>query len=156
MAEHAPFSYRADPEVPDFDDSRPLFLFDGVCMLCSGGAAWLMRHDRQGKVNFASAQSALGDALYRHYRMAIDDSYLLIDRGEAFTASDGYIRMCGILGGWWRVLAMAQLVPESWRDALYALIARNRYRWFGKADYCSLLSDEQRKRLLSSQPKERW
>jgi len=50
------YSYRGDPAVPPFDDRRALFVFDGVCVLCSGGASWLMRFDRRPKVNFTSMQ----------------------------------------------------------------------------------------------------
>ena len=69
-----PYSYRADPAVPAFDDSRPLYVFDGECVLCSRGAAWLMRHDPAGRVRFTSAQGALGRALYAHYGLPVDDS----------------------------------------------------------------------------------
>lgn len=141
-------SYRSDPNVPDFDDEKTLFVFDGVCVLCSGGASWLMRHDTDPRVNFTPAQSPLGKALYAHFRISMDETYLLIDQGRAYTASIGYLRLCRILGGWWHLLRIGAVIPERWRDAAYGLVARNRYRWFGKADYCSLLSAEQRQRLL--------
>jgi hypothetical protein len=64
---HAPYSYREDPGMPAFDDSRALFVFDGACVLCSGGAAFVMRHDRHARVNFTPARSNFGQALYRHY-----------------------------------------------------------------------------------------
>ena len=141
-------SYRDDPAVPTFDDGRPLFVFDGVCVLCSGGASWMMRYDKRGRVNFAPAQEALGQALYAHYGVNMDESYLLIANGRAFTASRGYLELCWILGGWWHILRVAAVIPEPLRDRLYALVARNRYRWFGKADYCALLTAAQRSRLL--------
>src|SRR5260370_17192090 len=93
-----PCSYRSDPAVPAFDDSRALFVFDGVCVLCSGGASWLMRFDRRPKVNFTSMQGALGQALYRHYGVDPNESYLLIIDGRAFTASPGYLELCALLG----------------------------------------------------------
>ncbi len=144
-----PFSYRDHPAVPDFDDSRALFVFDGICVLCSGGASWIMRHDSKALVNFTPAQEVLGRALYAHYGIEMDESYLLIADGRAYTASRGYLELCRILGGWWHALRIAAVIPERLRDWLYALIARNRYRWFGKADYCALLTKEQRQRLLS-------
>lgn len=143
-----PFSYRNDPTVPDFDDGRALFVFDGICVLCSGGASWIMGHDSRALINFAPAQEALGRALYAHYRIEIDESYLLIAQGRAYTASCGYLELCRILGGWWYALRASAVIPERLRDWLYALIARNRYRWFGKADFCALLTKEQRERLL--------
>jgi predicted DCC family thiol-disulfide oxidoreductase YuxK len=147
VSRHA-FSYRDGPDVPAFDDRKALFVFDGVCVLCSGGASWVMRHDKKARVNFAPAQAALGQALYTHYGMAIDESYLLIADGRAYTASRGYLELCRILGNWWYILRVTAIIPERLRDWLYALIARNRYRWFGKADYCALLTAEQRGRLL--------
>jgi predicted DCC family thiol-disulfide oxidoreductase YuxK len=146
--ETAAYSYRDDPAVPEFDDGRPLFLFDGVCVLCSGGASFLMRHDRKGIVAFASAQSPLGSALYRHYGMPIDESYLLLIRGKAYTKSDGYFRLFRQLGGAWRLLNIFRVVPQTIRDWVYDRIAANRYKWFGKTAYCTLLSPEQRSRLL--------
>jgi predicted DCC family thiol-disulfide oxidoreductase YuxK len=51
------------------------------------------------------------------------------------------------LGGRWHILRITAMVPEGLRDWLYALIAHNGYRWFGKADYCALLTPQQRARL---------
>jgi predicted DCC family thiol-disulfide oxidoreductase YuxK len=141
-----PFRYRDDASVPSFDDRRPLFLFDGVCVLCSSGAAFLMRHEAD--VDFASAQSNLGKALYRHYGMEIDSTYLLIANGLAFTKTDGYFLLLGQLHPAWRILAVFKIVPRPVRDWVYDLVAKNRYRWFGKVEYCQLLSAEQRSRLL--------
>jgi predicted DCC family thiol-disulfide oxidoreductase YuxK len=125
-----------------------LFVFDGVCVLCSGVASWIMRHDKKVRVTFTPAQGTLGRALYTHYGVAMEESYLLIADGCAFTASRGYLELCGILGGWWHILRVTTIIPERLRDWLYALIAGNRYRWFGKADYCALLTAAQRSRLL--------
>jgi predicted DCC family thiol-disulfide oxidoreductase YuxK len=151
MADPRPYSYRTDPGVPDFNDRKPLFVFDGVCVLCSTGASWLMRYDGGGRVNFTSAQGTLGRALYAHWGMNIDESYLLVDGGRVYTASDGYLRLCRILGGPWHLLRIGAIIPRPIRDRAYGLIARNRYRWFGKADYCDLLTREQQKRLLQSE-----
>jgi predicted DCC family thiol-disulfide oxidoreductase YuxK len=142
------FSYRQDPAVPAFDDSRALFVFDGVCVLCSGGAGWIMRHDRKTRVHLTPAQGPLGQALYAHYGIAMNESYLLVAEGRAFSASRGYLELCRILGGWWHVLRVASIIPEYLRDRVYAVIARNRYRWFGTVEHCALLTPEQRARLL--------
>ena len=146
--QHAPYSYRDDPAVPAFDDSRALFVFDGTCVLCSGGAAVVMRHDRHARVNFTPARSNLGQALYRHYGVEWNETYLLVADGRGYTASAGYLRLCLVLGSVWRLLRMGAVVPERWRDAAYALVARNRSRWFGKVEHCALLTSEQRARLL--------
>lgn len=144
----APYSYRSDPDVPAFDDSRPLFVFDGICVLCSGGASWIMRRDRAARIAFTDAQGPIGQALYRHYGLAMDDTYLFLVDGQAYGLSEGYLRVARVLGGKWRLAAVLRLVPRPVRDAVYRLVARNRYRWFGMADHCALLTVEQRSRLL--------
>ncbi len=142
------YSYRADPQVPPFDDSRPLFVFDGVCVLCSGGASWIMRRDPAARIAFTSAQGAIGQALYRHYGLAIDDTYLFLVEGRAYGLSEGYFRLARVLGGAWRLAGVLRLIPSGLRDRAYRLVARNRYRWFGTAGHCALLAPAQRARLL--------
>jgi predicted DCC family thiol-disulfide oxidoreductase YuxK len=143
-----PYSYRDDPAVPPFDDSRPLFIFDGICVLCSGGVAWIMRHDPQARIAFTDAQGPLGAAIYRHYGLDFDDTYLFLVHGRPFTLIEGYFEVARVLGGIWRLSAVFRIVPRPLRDAFYRLVARNRYRWFGTAGHCELLTPDQRARLL--------
>jgi predicted DCC family thiol-disulfide oxidoreductase YuxK len=148
------YSYREDGAVPPFDDSRPVFDFDGACVHCSGGASFIMRHDPARSIRFVSAQSSIGSALYTHYGKPVDESYLLLDRGELFEKTDGYLRLRAILGGPWQMLRIGRIVPRKIRDAVYAVVAAKRYRWFGRAGQCALLSSEQRAQLL--EPLRHW
>jgi predicted DCC family thiol-disulfide oxidoreductase YuxK len=107
-----------------------------------------MIHDCKHVVQFASAQSELGSAIYEALGIPVDDSYLLIDELGVHSKSDGYIRLAKILGGWWRIAAVARIVPRNLRDWLYDIVARNRYRWFGRTDQCRLLTHEQRSKLV--------
>jgi predicted DCC family thiol-disulfide oxidoreductase YuxK len=108
-----------------------------------------MKHDRHGRVQFASAQSELGSAIYRRIGIPVDDSYLLIDSTGCHSKSEGYFRLARILGGWWRLALIGKVVPRPIRDWMYDSVAQNRYRWFGRAEQCSLLTPEQRSRLVS-------
>ncbi|WP_308516383.1 thiol-disulfide oxidoreductase DCC family protein [Sphingomonas flavescens] len=141
------FSYRDDPKVPDFPDDRPLFVFDGYCVLCSTGVSWLMKYGGDC-VRYASAQSPLGAALFDHYRVDPDKTYLLIADGNASGESTGYLRLCRLLGGFWKLFLVFGLIPRPLRDWAYRVVARNRYGWFGKVEQCALLSAEQRARML--------
>ena len=143
------YSYRRDPTVPEFDDSQPLFVFDNVCVLCSGGVSFLMRRRAADSIRFTSAQGELGQSLYRHYGLDMDDTYLFVSDGCGYVMSDGYLALVQKMGGAWRLAILARLVPRFVRDAIYRLVARNRYRWFGKQEEaCALLTQEQRARLL--------
>jgi predicted DCC family thiol-disulfide oxidoreductase YuxK len=111
-----------------------------------------MRHDRKGAVQFASAQSELGSAIYRKLDMPVDDSYLLVDASGCHTKSVGYFQLATILGGWWRIALIGMIVPRPVRDWIYDRVARNRYRWFGRTDQCALLTPGQRDRLVGDDP----
>ncbi|HWE75801.1 MAG TPA: DCC1-like thiol-disulfide oxidoreductase family protein [Stellaceae bacterium] len=148
FAKH-PYSYRDDPAVPKFPDDRPLFIFDGVCVLCSSGVRWLAMRDRDGRFRFATAQSSVGRAIYAHYGIDMDETYLLLDEGQLYGKSDGYLRVAAILGGFWRAPGgLARIIPRALRDAAYDIVARHRYRWFGKTEYCGLIPPELKERLL--------
>ena len=67
LAGKAPYSYRGDPSVPPFLDDTALLVFDGVCVLCSASARFILKRDRAHRFRFATAQSQLGRALFRHY-----------------------------------------------------------------------------------------
>ena len=132
----------------DLVSPHPIFVFDGYCVMCSTGASFIMRHDPQGKVRFLSAQSPLGQAVYAHFELPLDASYLLITPQGTFTKTTGFFRLADILGGWFRLGKIFGLVPRVARDRIYVWVAANRYRLFGKSEQCALLSAEQRARLV--------
>lgn len=134
----APYSYRHDEAVPDFPDDRPVIIFDGYCALCSGWAAFVLRHDGAGKYRLLSAQSPLGRALYVHYGLDPEDyaTNILIADGVAWFKSESSIRMAEGLGFPWSLAAAFRVLPTAVRDWLYDTVARNRLNWFGKRTTC--------------------
>lgn len=128
---------------------RPLFLFDGVCVLCSTGVAWLMRRDPQGRIQYLSAQSELGQAIYRKLGLELGDSYVLIDSEGTHMKTDGFFRVADALGGWWRLGKIFALIPRPVRDFFYDRLANNRYRLFGTSEQCALLSPDERSKLVT-------
>ena len=132
----------------DLVSPHPTFVFDGYCVLCSTGVSFIMRHDPRGKVRFLSAQSPLGQAIYAHFGLPLDASYLLITPEGTFTKTAGYFRLADILGGWFRLGKVFALVPRVVRDLVYDWVATNRYRLIGKSEQCALHTAEQRARLV--------
>jgi predicted DCC family thiol-disulfide oxidoreductase YuxK len=85
-------------------------------------------------------QSDAGKALLVEYGIDPEDpaTFLVLDGGRRFTESDAAIHVIAALGMPWRVINVVRIVPRGWRDALYRLLARNRYRWFGRRSACYL------------------
>ncbi len=145
------YSYRADPSVPPFADDRPVFVFDGFCALCSASAQFVMRHDPQARFRLLAAQSPLGQALYRHYGLDPErlDSVILLTGGRAYLRSDAALLIATTIGWPWRFAASLRLLPRPVRDAAYDLVARNRFRLFGRRETCHRPTPDQAARFLA-------
>ncbi len=146
-----PFSYRIDPDVPPFPDDRPVIIFDGKCVLCSGFAQLIMRHDRHRRFRMLAAQSPIGTALYAHFGLDPEmyDTFILLEDGRAYLRSDAALRILRGLGFPWSLAAVARLMPQFVRDKLYDLIARNRLSWFGARTSCYLPHPSEADRFIS-------
>jgi predicted DCC family thiol-disulfide oxidoreductase YuxK len=132
-------------------DHPPILLFDGVCNLCNGLVRFILRHDpAPGTFKLAALQSDAGRRLLRQHGLPVDalDTFVLIEGGRAHTRSTAALRVCRSLGPPWSWLAVLLHLPRGLRDPLYDLIARHRYRWFGKRARCPVPTPETRARFL--------
>ena len=127
-------------------------VFDAVCVLCCTGVQWIIRHDPADRWRFVSMQSPPGQAYLRAAGLnpRAPASVMVIRDGQWFTESEACLMLAVDAGSAWRMLALlAHGVPRGLRDALYRLIARNRYRWFGRYAQCYAPRVAERHRFLS-------
>jgi predicted DCC family thiol-disulfide oxidoreductase YuxK len=117
-----------------------LMVFDGYCHLCSGWARFLRRHPVAPPFRLVAMQSDAGRTLLiAHDIDPVDPTtFLVIEGNRVLRESDAALHVVAALGGAWRMLGIVRLLPRSLRDALYRLLARNRYRWFGRRAVCYL------------------
>ena len=122
-----------------------IVLFDGICNLCNASVRFITRHDKNNTIQFASLQSETAKQLL--LKMNIDsqkiDSIIFISNEKMFIKSDAAVEIAKRLDGFPRLLKYFQLIPRPIRDFVYDLIAKNRYRLFGKS--CSLQPSNQNK-----------
>lgn len=135
------------PFLPD------ILFYDGHCGLCHLSVQFVLRHDRDGgKFVFAPLQgSTFIEKIPSQRRAVLPDSLVVFTiKDELFVRSDAFLHICRRLGGGWRVLAaMLAIVPRRVRDTVYNLIARTRYRIFGrKDDLCPMVPASLRARFL--------
>ncbi len=119
---------------------RPVILFDGVCNLCNSAVRWVIERDK-GRFDFASLQSdaarrELEKVLGRDEIDALPDSIVLLDSDGVHVRSAAALRITRELGSRFGLLRLGIVLPRPIRDLIYDLIARNRYRWFGRRDTC--------------------
>ena len=130
---------------PDDD----VILYDGVCVFCSRWIRFVAARDRARRFRFTAIQSGYGARLARAFGIDPDDpdTNAVIHGGEAFFKSDAALTVLGALPGWKWVRALRS-VPKPLRDAVYNLVARNRYRIFGKYQACFVPDAEMRARVM--------
>jgi predicted DCC family thiol-disulfide oxidoreductase YuxK len=138
----------ARPETPGAE--HPVVLFDGVCKFCNAGVNFLLDHDRRGRLRFAPLQSRAGQALLEKFRLPTTDfdTFVLVEGDRCWTRSTAALRLTAYLDAPWPALFPLLLVPPFLRDWAYDLVARHRYRWFGKLDACRVPTPEVRERFL--------
>jgi predicted DCC family thiol-disulfide oxidoreductase YuxK len=136
-----------DAVVDDLD--APVILFDGVCNLCNAAVRTVVRYDDRGVFRLAPLQSAVGQALLRRHGLptADFDSVVLVEDGGVYTRSTAALRVCRRLGLPWSLLSPVLAVPAPLRDPFYDLVARLRYRVFGRTDECQVPSPAVRERF---------
>lgn len=133
------------------DLPQPLYFFDGQCVLCSRFVAFCLKRDPEGRLKFASAQSAVGRRVVAALGLpddTLDRTILLFEDDTVHTRSTAVLRALRHLKGPARWLYPLVLVPKILRDPAYDIVARNRIRWFGRLDTCLVPSAETRNRFI--------
>ena len=115
-----------------------IVVFDAQCLLCNSWVQFLLKHDKQGIFQFAAIQGKVGGQLLADAGLKIEglQTLLLVDGAQSWQHTDAILRVLHALGWPWRLSGVARLIPAPLRDALYRVIARNRYQWFGKSEQC--------------------
>ncbi len=132
-------------------ESKPLLLFDGVCNLCNASVQKVIKIDPQGKIQFASLQSDLGQELLEKSELPGEDfdTVILVEGDRYYNRSDVPLRIFKTIGGGWKLLYyIGKVVPKPLRDTLYNIVAKNRYRIWGKQEFCMIPSPELKERFL--------
>lgn len=132
------------------DKGSTVVLFDGVCHLCDGAVRFILKREKSPNLYFAPLQSENGkDLLLKHgYPQCYLDGLVLIENNHAYDRSSACLRIAGKLKFPWNLLFLCLVIPKPIRDVLYAIIARYRYRFFGKKEVCSIPSTGDRQRFL--------
>ena len=129
---------------------QPVILFDGVCNLCNTSVQYVIKHDKRAFFTFASLQGETGQRLLKKYGLTAEDlnSFVLIINNKALTRSAAALTVARNLGGIIKLLYGFMIIPAFIRDGVYNIIAKNRYKWFGKRDSCMIPSPELSSRFL--------
>jgi predicted DCC family thiol-disulfide oxidoreductase YuxK len=127
-----------------------IILFDGVCNLCSGSVQFIIKRDRKRLFKFASLQSELAHQRLQQLGILTHSfqSIILLKDDRVLQQSDAALEIAKNLNGLWPLFYSFKILPQFIRDGIYAWIAKNRYRWFGKKDSCWIPSPDLKSRFI--------
>ena len=140
--------------------NHKIVLFDGICNFCNFWVNFIIDRDKKNVFKFTALQSEKGQGLLERCRRDENflssfhssgtsfDTFVLIDGDKVYTKSSAAFNICKDLKGIWRFLYFLILIPEPFRDFLYTVVAKNRYKFFGKRNACRIPTDEEREKFL--------
>jgi predicted DCC family thiol-disulfide oxidoreductase YuxK len=130
---------------PDDD----IILYDGVCIFCSGWIRFVAARDVAKRFRFTPIQSDYGTRLAQHAGIDPDDpdTNAVLHGGVTYVKSDAALTVLSLLPGW-RWVRVLFAVPRALRDPVYSLVARNRYRIFGRSESCMMPDPSLRARVI--------
>ena len=130
--------------------NHPVLLFDGVCNLCTGVVRFVIRRDPEARFRFAALQSEVGQAMLADFDLPRADfeTFVLLEGGRVYTRSTAALRVARGLSGAWPVLYALSAIPRPVRDFVYGIVARYRYRWFGRQEQCMIPTPDIAERFL--------
>jgi predicted DCC family thiol-disulfide oxidoreductase YuxK len=117
---------------------QPIVFFDGDCTLCSSSVKFLIKHNQNASLNFASLNSDAGLSIlkYKAKDMLQSDTILFLEDNILYSYSTAALKITAHLAYPWRLLGIFTIIPAGIRDYVYRFIARKRYKWFGRKSYC--------------------
>ena len=130
---------------------KSILLFDGICNLCNSSVQFVLKRDKRQHFIFASLQSDSGQQLLEKFDLPTNDftSFVLIQNDKYYLKSSAALRVAKELPAGWKFLYIFIIIPRPIRDFCYNIIAKNRYKIFGKRDTCMIPSQETKKRFLA-------
>lgn len=127
-----------------------IILFDGVCNFCNFWVNFIIDRDKKNQFRFAALQSEIGKELLIKFNLPEDDfdSFILISQNKILKKSSAAFEIVKDLNGWLKIFFLLKLFPNSFNDFIYDLVAKNRYKIFGKRDVCRIPTEEDKIKFL--------
>ena len=131
--------------------NHKIVLFDGVCNFCNSSVNFIMKHDRKNVFKFAALQSEKGEELQKKFGLNPENlsSFILIEGEKYFSKTTAALRVAKKLGFFWNLSYVFIIIPPFIRNIAYNIIAKHRYKWFGKRDTCRIPTPEEKEKFLS-------
>lgn len=135
----------------DLPVNKKVVIFDGVCNLCNSFINLIIKYDSNNRFVFTSLQSEISQEITSHLKIDSKnkESIILYEQGVSYDfKSTAALKIMKEFGGLWYLTQVGYILPQFLRDGIYDIVAKNRYKWFGKRDICMIPSAEIKSKFL--------
>jgi predicted DCC family thiol-disulfide oxidoreductase YuxK len=100
----------------------------------------IRRHDKSSDIHYVSLQSEKRKKLQSNLNTDFmeTDTVIFEQAGKTFIRSEAVIECLSFIGGFWKLTKFFRIIPLRLRDAIYDIVAKNRYKWFGRRNSCEI------------------
>lgn len=135
---------KTNPQLED-----PIVLFDGICNFCNASVNFLMKNSKSSSLKFSSLQGETIQKIASKNKIdSFPDSIVFYEKGNFYVESEAFFQILRHIKAPYSWMRVFRILPLTISNSLYRLIARNRYRWFGKREQCRIPEAHELERLL--------
>jgi len=141
---------KKNKKIDEITKEKAIVLFDGYCNLCSWSVQFIIKRDSKDYFRFASLQSEIAKEILNRFNLPenFDESVVLVENQNIYFKSSAALRIAKKLKGLWKYLYYFIYFPKFIRDFIYDIIAKNRFKWFGKKEKCFIPTNELERKFL--------
>ena len=131
-------------------DGKYIVIYDGVCNLCNFTVRFLIKLDHKHRLHFAHLQSNTSTNILEKNNIDSGNinSVAFAAEGRVFLKSEAIFEILRVIGFPWNIFLFLKVFPIKFLDNVYDIVAANRYKWFGKNDYCLIPTAQLQKRFI--------
>jgi predicted DCC family thiol-disulfide oxidoreductase YuxK len=131
-------------------NDNTIVLFDGVCNFCNSSVNFIIDRDYKNRFRFAALQSAKGREFLKQFNLDTENlkTIILIENGKYYTKTTAALRIAKHLKGFWKLTYVFIISPPFIRNIAYNIIAKYRYKWFGKKETCRIPAPAEKEKFL--------
>jgi predicted DCC family thiol-disulfide oxidoreductase YuxK len=127
-----------------------VILFDGICNFCNRSVNFMIDKDNKNRFKFAALQSEAGEYFLQHFKLDSENlkTIILIENNKYYIKTTAALKIAKQLKGLWKLFYVFIIIPPFIRNIFYDIIAKYRYKWFGKRDTCRVPIEGEKARFL--------
>ncbi len=129
---------------------QSIIFFDGECNLCNGFVQFILKNESVATYKFCSLQSVYAKEFFRlnYFVLPKIETVVLFENNSFYIKAEAVFQIVNKLKFPYKLLIIFKILPFFINNYLYGLVAKYRYKIFGKTSTCWILKPQWSDRFL--------